>query len=120
MKRITVGFILLLFVTGCGSNGFTLSVDNQPYMKEGEQTTEIILRAEDDNGEPVKGLTITGEMEMEKMDHGTIAISFSDNGDGTYVGEVELPMGGEWIMATNADKDGKKHDDQIRFEVSEG
>lgn len=120
MKRfILVIGLLLLVAAGCGSDSVSLEVQNDPYYKEGEPT-EIVLEAVDDSGEAVTGLAITGELEMEKMDHGTITVSFDDNGDGTYAGEVLLPMGGEWIMSATVEKDGKEKEQIVRFQVSEG
>lgn len=119
MKKIWIALILLLFVAGCGGNSYSLEVQNEPVYKEGEPT-EIILEAVDDNGETVTGLAIKGHLEMERMDHGTMTVSFTDNGDGTYSGEVIFPMGGEWIMSANVEKDGKEEEKLVKFEVREG
>lgn len=119
-KLMIIVVMMLLFVVGCGgSEEFTLSVENDPYYHQGE-LTEIVLLAEDENGEPITGLSITGKLEMEKMDHGLIEVAFKDNGDGTYTGEVELPMGGEWIMDTVSELDGKEYSHVLRFQVNEG
>ena len=116
MKKVIL-ILALLFIAGCGGSNLTFSVDNNPTYKDGENT-EIILTVED-NGDKVSGLTLTGELEMEKMDHGVIEVSFADNGNGTYSGEVSLPMGGEWIMLVK-NKDDEKTEHLVSLQVNEG
>ena len=95
----------------------SFSVDNEPIFKEGE-AQEIVLSATEGE-EGVTGMNITGKLEMAKMDHGVIEATFSDNGDGTYRAEADLPMGGEWMMDMEAEKDGETYEEVITFQVSE-
>ncbi|SEB21013.1 YtkA-like [Thalassobacillus cyri] len=97
MKKLVLLVLVLIFgLAACGGNDIAFSVEDTPLYKQGEASV-VTVRAEQD-GEPLQGLTLSGLMEMEKMDHGEIDINFSDNGDGTYTGEVELPISGEWIL----------------------
>lgn len=116
MKKVILFALLLMFMAGCGGADPNFTVENSPSYKDGEPT-EIILAAEE-NGEAVTGLNMIGELEMEKMDHGMVEVSFTDNGDGTYKGDVELPMGGEWLMELFVD--GEETGEIIRFQVNEG
>ncbi|MCG5102160.1 FixH family protein [Oceanobacillus alkalisoli] len=119
MKKILWIIITgLCFLAACGGSDIDFSVDNSPhYVTDGE--TEIIIMVED-NGEAVSGMTIAGSLEMAKMDHGVIEANFTDNGDGSYTANVDLPMGGEWIMETETELDGKVYEETITFNVSEG
>lgn len=121
MKRLTLvitGIVLMLLIAGCGGADLDFSVETPPKYKDGE-AYEMVIKAED-NGEPVTGLEMTATLEMAKMDHGIIEVVFSDNGDGTYVGDVELPMAGEWIAALEAEKDGETYEMTLTFDVTEG
>ena len=116
MKKVFFFMLLFIFMAGCGGTDTQYTVENSPSYKDGEPS-EIILSAEE-NGEAVTGLDMTGELEMEKMDHGLVEVSFTDIGDGTYSGDVELPMGGEWLMELLVD--GEETGEIIRFQVNEG
>lgn len=121
MKRMTfiaIGTMLMLLIAGCGGGSIDFSVETPPKYKDGE-AYEMVVKAED-NGESVTGLNMIATLEMAKMDHGIIEVVFSDNGDGTYVGEVELPMAGEWIAALEAEEDGEVYETTLTFDVTEG
>lgn len=93
------------------------SVDKAPIYQN-EVASEFIVKVTESE-EDVSGLTLTASLEMAKMDHGSIDVSFVDNGDGTYTGDVELSMAGEWIADIRADKDGKIIEDVLTFDVKE-
>ena len=120
MKRrlliFAITFLGLIMLTSCGSSP-EFKVDTAPKYKV-DVTYPIILSATE-NGDAVTGLDIVATLEMAKMDHGVIKVEFDDNGDGTYTGEVELPMGGEWIANVEAEQDGKTYDDMLTFDVKE-
>lgn len=115
MKKliITLGLVLLI-LAGCGVPKFDLSVVNTPKYIAGDET-EIVLRVED--GEPVTGATITGSLEMARMDHGVKVANFEDNGDGTYTALVALDMSGEWIMSTELEHDGETYEETLTLNV---
>lgn len=103
-------------LTSCGSSP-EFKLNTAPKFKV-DVTYPIILSATE-NGDAVTGLDIVVTLEMAKMDHGVIKVEFDDNGDGTYSGDVELPMGGEWIANVEAEQDGKTYDDMLTFDVKE-
>src|SRR5690625_1704084 len=76
----------LLFVA-CSPVKVDLSLEKAPRYKDGESYPMVIKAMEGKEG--VTGLHIMATLEMAKMDHGVIEINFTDNGDGTYSGEVE-------------------------------
>ena len=118
MKKILLLMTLtILIVAGCGANKMNFTVDKAPIYQN-EVTSEFIVKVTE-SGEGVSGLTLTASLEMVKMDHGSIDVSFVDNGDGTYTGDAELSMAGEWIADIRADKDGKVVEDVLTFDVKE-
>jgi len=120
MKRF-LPFLLILFLVACGSaDALDFTVEKAPTFKP-DTPSEIIIKVKKD-GEPLTGLELSGLLEMERMDHGIIEAKFVDQGDGTYSGEVELPMGGEWIIDLEAHNgaDGETYEDVLTFDVNEG
>ncbi|TXL65845.1 hypothetical protein FHP05_06935 [Cerasibacillus terrae] len=120
MKKIYLALltILVILLTACGAEEIEWTVKQAPVFKP-EVASEMIIEAKKE-GEALTGLEISGLLEMERMDHGIIEIVFTDNGDGTYSGEVELPMGGEWIIDLQAQEGDTTYEDVITFDVDEG
>lgn len=119
MKKLLGIFLVVgLFITGCGGSGFDVTIEETPKYKE-DIAYPIVLSVQDGE-EAVTGLDMTASLEMARMDHGTIEVTFSDRGDGTYEGEVVLPMAGEWIANIVLTQDGKTYDDTLTFDVNEG
>ena len=120
MKRIIIIAVMiatsLIMLSGCGSSP-EFEVETAPKYKD-EVAYPITLKVTED-GEPVQGMDILATLEMAKMDHGIIEVNFTDVGDGTYSGEVELPMGGEWIANIEAELNGDTFDDVVTFDVKE-
>lgn len=119
MKK-ALTFILIvgmLLMSACGGGKMAVSITDVPTYKAGE-TSPITLSIQD-GSEAVTDATVIGSLEMARMDHGTIEIAFENNGDGSYAGEVELPMGGEWIMDVSIVVDGKKSTSTLTFDVDE-
>lgn len=114
---IVIVMVGLLTLTGCGSSSLDFTIETVPKYKAGESSP--ISLTVTDGGEAVAGLDIVATLEMEKMDHGIIDVEFTDEGDGTYTGDVELPMGGEWIASIEAEQDDKTYDDLLTFEVKD-
>ncbi len=107
----------MFVMSGCGASKVDITVEQAPVY-EGESSSEFIVKAtEADEG--VSGLTIQATLEMAKMDHGVIEVTFIDNGDGTYTSDVELPMAGEWIADVRADHNGKEIEEVLTFDVKE-
>jgi len=119
MKKLQILlFTFLLLLVGCGSGNMDVAVEKAPDYKDGEPSEMTLLISHGDD--PVSGLTVVATLEMAKMDHGVIEVHFDDQGDGLYSGEVELPMGGEWIATVELDNGKKTAEEIITFDVKEG
>ncbi|WP_307257618.1 FixH family protein [Oikeobacillus pervagus] len=116
-KRIFALLMLVIVLAGCKAGGVDFSIETAPSHKYG-QSFPIVIKAVE-GSEAVTGLEITANLEMAKMDHGEIEVHFTNNGDGTYEGEVELPMAGEWIAEVQAEKDGETYEGTLEFDVEE-
>lgn len=116
-KLLSITGLFILLLVGCsGGNGkITVSVENEPTFKEGQQE-EIIIRVEQD-GEAVSGLAIDATLEMEKMDHGILEAHFTEGEAGVYTTDVDLAMAGEWIMNVTAEQDGETYQTVVTFDV---
>jgi hypothetical protein len=117
-KVIALLFAAMIFLVGCGASEAEVKMETVPNYVDGE--TSPIELSVTENGGAAEGLEIIATLEMARMDHGIIEVVFVDNGNGIYSGEVELPMGGEWIMDTQIDSDGSVQEEVITFDVSEG
>ncbi|TQS74857.1 hypothetical protein DX933_08790 [Ornithinibacillus gellani] len=117
MKKV-VAILLMLLLFGCSSEAIDFTVERVSPYQAAEAIT-IVIQAEK-NGTAIADLELSGQLEMAKMDHGTIEVVFTNQGDGMYEGEVELPMGGEWIIDLTAEMDGKTYEELLTFDVNEG
>lgn len=96
MKRLVVSLLLIVVLAaGCSSAKMDISIEKMPESKTGTPSEMLIKVAEDGVG--LEGLSVVASLEMAKMDHGELEVQFEEIGDGLYSGQVELPMGGEWI-----------------------
>lgn len=119
MKRL-IGIMLLIgfVLVGCGGGKMDVTVEEPPKYEDGVAYPFVLSVTEADEG--VTDLEIIATLEMARMDHGIIEVVFEDLGGGTYEGEVELPMAGEWIAEVVVTKDGKTFDETVVFDVDEG
>lgn len=97
MKRLIAGIMLLmLLITGCSSGSYyEFTLKQAPKSRAGESYPVVIEILKD--GKPAEGLEFTAYLEMAKMDHGSIELTFEDKGNGIYEASAELPMAGEWL-----------------------
>lgn len=120
MKKwlLIMGFLLLLFSAGCSSSAdFELNLETAPKYKA-ETSYPIVIEVLKD-GEPAEGVDMTATLEMARMDHGTIEVSFTDSGEGKYEAQLELPMGGEWIANIKGSMGKDEFEEVITFDVKE-
>lgn len=118
-KLIALLVFVSLFTVACGGGGkFTVDVEEAPTYKDGESSPIVFSLSDGD--ELITGADMSATLEMARMDHGTIEVIFTDVGDGTYSGEVELPMAGEWIANVIINVDGKEVEKTVTFDVNEG
>ena len=117
MKRIL--FIVLLaaaVLAGCSSNpDYTVKITNKPYFQQ-DKASPIEVKVTEGN-KAVTGLTVTAELSMANMDHGTAQITFTEGKKGTYSGKVQLPMTGKYEAAFTLEKDGKKIEKVMNLNV---
>jgi len=118
MKRlIAIILVLGLVLAGCGGAKMDVALEETPKYKDGVEFPIVLSVAEGD--EAVTGLDIVATLEMARMDHGIIEVVFTDQGDGTYSGEVALPMAGEWIADVEMNQEGNTFDETLTFDVHE-
>lgn len=122
-KPFRLGFILsvvfVILLAACNKAGnYTMDLMNEPNYERGEKTTFVFRVVE--NGDPVKDLEITALLEMNRMDHGHIEVDFVHVGDGTYEGEAELAMPGEWIATMTIVSGSDEFEKIVEFEVGDG
>jgi len=87
-------FFSLVLIAGCGSTPHWEITMDTDYTYQGQLPLTIEIN---DNNQPIEGLQVKATLEMEKMDHGEVDITFDDQGNGQYVGQAALPMGGDWV-----------------------
>jgi hypothetical protein len=120
MKRQTLYATLLLtlmaMLTGCSSGpDYTIKVTKELYY---QQDTEAPFEIKVTEGKKaVKGLDVSAEFSMANMDHGTTDVKLAEGKDGTYSGNVALPMSGKYEVAFTLVKDGKKAEEVINLNV---
>ncbi|MDR7239270.1 FixH family protein [Neobacillus drentensis] len=116
--RITFGILLLIaLLTGCASApDYKVTVTKDLYfVKDTAMPFEIKVT---ENKKAVKGLDVSAQLSMTKMDHGSYDVKLEEGKNGTYSGQVNLPMGGKYEAALTLEKDGKKTEKIIEMNVT--
>src|SRR6478609_6395519 len=116
--RITLGILLLIaLLTGCASTpDYKVTVTKDLYfVKDTAMPFEIKVT---ENKKAVKGLDVSAQLSMTKMDHGSYDVKLEEGKNGTYSGQVNLPMGGKYEAALTLEKDGKKTEKIIEMNVT--
>lgn len=117
-KVISLLLIISLFIVGCSNEKLSVSVIDAPKYKDGESFPIVLSITDGSNA--VTDAEVIATLEMARMDHGTIEVIFTNEGDGTYVGDVELPMAGEWIANIVTTVNNKKSESTVTIDVVEG
>ncbi|MBP1932457.1 FixH family protein [Ammoniphilus resinae] len=96
MKKIMgmILFLSLALTAGCSSTPHWEIVMKTDYTYQQQLPLTIEIN---ENSQPVEGLQVKATLEMEKMDHGEVDVTFEDQGNGQYIGQAALPMGGDWV-----------------------
>ncbi|MCP8971009.1 FixH family protein [Ectobacillus ponti] len=102
MKRLSMVLLLGMLLVGCGKEDYKISVSKSPFFKQGTAVPFVIAVEKD--GKKAESLDITGHLEMVKMDHGEIPVTFQETAAGTYESKVTLPMEGEWECVVDIGK----------------
>lgn len=93
--------------------GWTADVGMTPVG--GGHKAALTVRYADKAGKPVDGLTVQAMAQRPTVTGYDATISFAATGNGTYVAQAELPLGGEWDFDLVATGDGAVHQVQRRF-----
>jgi nitrogen fixation protein FixH len=112
---IRVAILSLLVLSACSSPDWKATILPSTEFKTEQPillTVEVM-----ENGKPVTGLNVKGELEMVKMDHGTLEVDFKESGNGKYEGNSQLPMEGEWNAILEMTKGNITKEQTVTFEV---
>ncbi len=86
----------ILALVGCASKpAYETALQVPDKFKVGEEIPLTLTVKQ--NNQPVTGLVVTAHLEMKKMDHGTVDVTFAEKENGEYRANAKLPMGGEWV-----------------------
>jgi hypothetical protein len=115
--RLTA-LLLLAVLAGCSAGPvYDIEVVSPLYQLAGKEMPFEVKVTEKD--ESATGLKISAEFSMTNMDHGTTEVKLTEEEDGIYAGKVELPMTGKYEIFFVLEKDGKKAEKVINYEVKE-
>jgi hypothetical protein len=115
--RLTA-LLLLALLAGCSADPeYDIEVVSPIYQLAGKEMPFEVKVTE--KGEAAAGLKISAEFSMTNMDHGTTEVKLTEEEDGLYAGKVELPMTGKYEIFFVLEKDGKKAEKVINYEVKE-
>jgi hypothetical protein len=115
--RLTA-LLLLTVLAGCnGDPEYNIKVTKPIYHQPDKEMPFEVKVSEKD--EAAEGLTVSAEFSMTNMDHGTTEVELIEEEDGIYSGTVQLPMTGKYEIFFILEKDGKKTEQTINYEVKQ-
>lgn len=115
--RLTA-LLLLTVLAGCsGDPEYSIKVTKPIYHQPDKEMPFEVRVSEKD--EAAEGLTVSAEFSMTNMDHGTTEVELTEEEDGIYSGTVQLPMTGKYEIFFILEKDGKKTEQTINYEVKQ-
>ncbi|MEH7272051.1 FixH family protein [Neobacillus vireti] len=113
--RLTV-LLFLAALAGCSADPeYSIEVTKPIYQQPDKEMPFEITVTENDKA--VTGLDVTAVFSMTNMDHGTTVVELTEGEDGTYTGNVELPMTGKYEIIFTLDKDGTKVEEVITQDI---
>ncbi|MEH7180762.1 FixH family protein [Neobacillus vireti] len=113
--RLTV-LLFLAALAGCSADPeYTIEVTKPIYQQPDKEMPFEIKVTENDKA--VTGLDVSAVFSMTNMDHGTTEVDLTEGEDGTYTGNVELPMTGKYEIIFTLDNDGKKGEEVITQDI---
>ncbi|HJV47330.1 MAG TPA: FixH family protein [Bacillota bacterium] len=116
MKFLTFMALCIALVAGCSSsNNWDVKTEVPSLIKSGQSIPIKVIVKEHD--QPVQGLDVKVFLEMKRMDHGNEQITLKDQGNGEYVGNATLPMGGDWVANIELKSDGTKKEIVYEFKT---
>lgn len=118
MMRKILFLLFALMLSGCGSSSdWKVSFPTADTFHAGKEIPVEMMISQDDKGDA--GLEVTATFEMKSMDHDTIQVSFTDEGNGKYTGKTLFPMSGEWQGYITISEGNKKEEVLIPITVKE-
>jgi YtkA-like len=115
--RLTA-LLLLTVLAGCsGDPEYSIKVTKPIYHQPDKEMPFEVKVTEKD--EAAEGLTVSAEFSMTNMDHGTTEVELTEEEDGIYSGTVQLPMTGKYEIFFILEKNGKKSEQAINYEVKQ-
>lgn len=118
MKKTIIGVVLLMaaLLSGCSSNpNYNIEMTKPLYFLKDHATTFEIKVTE--NKKAVSGLTVSADISMANMDHGTVSVTLTDEKNGKYSGKAKLPMEGKYELTYTLKKDNNKTEKTIDYTV---
>jgi hypothetical protein len=117
LMRLTA-LLLLAVLAGCSADPeYSVEMVKPIYqLSDKEMPFEIKVTEKD---EAATGLNVLAEFSMTNMDHGTTEVKLTEKENGIYSGKVELPMAGKYEIFFVLERDGKKAEKVINYEVKE-
>lgn len=94
MKKLLTFLMGLFVLSGCGGSNYNVELVDTPVFIP-DTASKVSFKVMEGES-PSTGLEVKASFEMEKMDHGSIAVNLKEQGEGIYGGEVMLPMEGDW------------------------
>ncbi|WP_223595260.1 FixH family protein [Neobacillus bataviensis] len=118
MKRLIFPLLLLIaMLAGCSKGPeYKIEVTKVLYFQKDTALPFEIKVTE--NKKTVKGLDVSAQISMTNMDHGTYDVKLEEGKNGTYSGNVKLPMGGKYEAAFTLKNDGEKTEKVINLNVT--
>ncbi|MEH7333278.1 FixH family protein [Neobacillus drentensis] len=118
MKRLLFPMLLLIaMLAGCSKGPeYEIEVTKDLYFQKDTALPFEIKVTE--NKKAVKGLDVSAQISMTNMDHGTYDVKLEEGKNGTYSGNVKLPMGGKYEATFTLKNDGDKTEEVINLNVT--
>lgn len=120
MKKVMrlTALLLLAVLASCSADPeYSIEVVKPIYQLADKELPFEIKVTEKDKA--ASGLNVSAEFSMTNMDHGTTEVELTEEEDGIYSGRVELPMTGKYEIFFVLEKDGKKTEKVINYEVKQ-
>lgn len=103
-------------MTGCSSGpDYKIDITKELYFQK-EKASPFEIKVTE-AGKAVTGLTVTADLSMATMNHGTVKVKFAEGKDGTYAADVKVPMNGKFEAAFLLKKDKKETEKVIDLNV---
>ncbi|MBY0145326.1 FixH family protein [Neobacillus niacini] len=110
--------LVLVILAGCNADPeYKIEVTKPIYHQPDKEMPFEIKVSEKE--EAANGLTVSAEFSMTNMDHGTTEVELTEEEDGIYSGAVKLPMTGKYEIFFTLEKDGKKAEQVLNYEVKQ-